>query len=280
MIFLIVFICCVFELIYVSFAPLRSGRWIQLWHRWLCDNFPVRKIFGGASLLVSFALPCAVLAYIFGNVFADSVLLTLLGGTALLLFCSGPGDIAHEIESYTRRYLDEDGNQPPPDTNNFLNNIDAIDGDPDRPYLRAIAIEANARLFAPIFWFSVLGPVGALLFRMSVTIARSPTLDPVDGVVAKRLYDILIWAPARLLGIGLGLGGTLGPVVGVLSRWEVKLSQSEALLGDAAIAALETTITDERDQHAALINSMFSLVKRGFVVWLAILALLVVAGVR
>lgn len=279
MIFLIVFFCCVFELTYVSFAPLRSGRWIVSWHKWLSENSGLRKFLGGASLLVSIAVPCAVLAYIFNSIFIDSVFLTLVGGTALLLYCSGPGDIAQEIESYTRSYLDEDGDQPPPDLGNFLNNIDANDSDPDRPFLRAVAIEANDRLFAPVFWFAVLGPVGALLFRMTTTINRSDVAHAGEAAVATRLYDILVWLPARLFGIGLGLAGTLGPVIGILGERSFSLSQSDAVLGDAAIAALDQKVTDVGDQHTASIGNMFSLVKRGFVVWLAILALLVVAGI-
>lgn len=279
MIFLIVFLCCVFELTYVSFAPLRSGRWILSWHKWLCDNFGLQKFLGSGSLLVSIALPCAVLAYIFGSVFINSVFLTLVGGTAVLLFCSGPGDIAQEIETYTRNYLDEDGNQPPPDPENFLNNVESNDGDPDCPFLRAIALEANDRLFAPIFWFCILGPVGALLFRMTITMKRSGGLVTTDAAVAERLYGILIWLPARLLAIGLGLGGTLGPVTGIIGERCFELSRSNAVLGDAAIAALDQKAGDEADQHTAAIGNMFGLVKRGFAVWLAILALLVAAGV-
>ncbi len=279
MIFLVVFLCCVFELNYVSFAPLRRGRWILSWHKWLCDNFALQKFLGSGALLVSIAIPCALLAYLFSNIFISSVFLTFVGGTAVLLYCCGPGDIAQEIETYTRNYLDEHGNQSPPDAENFLINIESSEGDPDRPFLRAIAVEANDRLFAPVFWFCILGPVGALLFRMTLTMKRAGGLLTAEAGIAERLYGVLVWLPARLFAIGLGLGGTLGPVIGVIGERCFDLTRSNAVLGDAAIVALDQRLDDEADQHTAAIGNMFSLVKRGFVVWLAILALLVVAGV-
>ncbi len=281
MIFLIVFICCVFELTYVSFAPLRSGTWIISWHKWLSENCRLRRVLGRASILGSLVLPCALLAYIFNAILVDSTLLTLLGGTAVLLYCSGPGDIAQEIETYTQNYLDEDGIAPSPDANNFLHKIDVSDSDPDIPYLRAIAVETNDRLFAAVFWFTVLGPVGALLIRMSITLKEVRSTHTSDAEFAARLYDILIWIPARLLAVGLGLGGTLGPVMDIFGEQSFKLAQSDVLLGDSAIAALDknrAAALNEGDQHTALIDDMFSLIKRGFVVWLGVLALLVVAG--
>jgi AmpE protein len=281
MIFLVVFICCTCELTYVSFAPLRHGEWIISWHRWLTNSCGLRKLLGGVSILGSLVLPCALLAYVFGSMLVDSTLLTMLGGIAVLLYCSGPGDIAQEIESYSQSYMDEDGIQPPPDTNNFLNNIDVGVDDPDAPFLRAIAIETNDRLFGPVFWFSVLGPMGALLFRMTITLKQSASVQAADRELATRLYNILIWIPARLLALGLGLGGTLAPVIRILGERNFGLTQSDHLLGDTAIAALgykEGNTSSGGDQHIALLENMFNLIKRGFVVWLAVLALLAVAG--
>jgi membrane protein required for beta-lactamase induction len=208
--------------------------------------------------------------------------LTFLAAIALLLFCTGPGDLAREIESYTSNYLDTEGDQPAPDMANFLNNVNTNDADPDRPYMRAIALEANDRLFAPMFWFSILGPVGALLFCMSRGLQQSKDLPDAEAHSTERLYDVLIWIPARLLGFGLGLAGTLGPVMRTLREHDYGLSRSAALLGDVLIAALdrhEYDAPDGGDDHVASINAAFSLVKSGFVVWLVVLALLAAAGI-
>lgn len=279
MTFLIVFICCAAELAYVSFEPFRGGQWIVSWHTWLSRKVGLGRWLGRGSLFVSVALPCLLTAIIFNHVIVGSTVLSLLGGIAILLFCFGSGDLAREVEAYTSRYLDPEDGMPPPDKGGFLDDVGAIVGDPDRPYLRAIAIEANDGLFAPAFWFCVLGPIGALLFRMSSTLNRTLGTASAEAEIAGRLYNILIWLPARLLGVGLGLAGSLGPVIGILRQRGYDLSQSAGLLGDAAVAALDRQADDDSgDEHVASIGAMFGLVKRGFVVWLVVLALLAGAG--
>lgn len=281
MTFLIVFICCAAELTYMSSQAFRATQWIVSWHRWLTDKIQWRGWRGGGALVAALVLPCFVLAALFNIVVAESTLMSLVGGSAVLLFCFGSGDIAGDIESYTSHYLDANDQLSLPDKENFLQDVGSIDGDPDGPTMRAVAIEANDSLFAPALWFCILGPVGALLFRMSSTLQRSLDDATAEAVLARRLYDVLLWLPARLLGFGLGLAGTLGPVMGVLRDRAYDLSESNTLLGDAALAALGHQAVDDYDgddSHVASIRSMFRLVKHGFIVWLVVLGLLSSAG--
>ena len=59
--FLIVLICCVIELTYMSFAPLRKSNWIVDWHRWLESKLGLERFIGATAVLISIALPVAVL---------------------------------------------------------------------------------------------------------------------------------------------------------------------------------------------------------------------------
>jgi len=282
MTFFVVFISLVAELTWLSFAPLRGTSWVAGWYAWLERVVHLRRVAGNASVLVAIAVPVVLVAWVFNAIVDDSTLLTLAGGIAVLLFCSGPRDLASEIEFYKRDYLDQDDEALALERDNFLNQVSAPVGDPDRPYELAVVQAANDGLFAPMFWFVVLGPVGAVLFRMSSVFVGNPVLGAGEQEIATRLYDILLWLPARLLAIGLGLAGTLGPVVHVFSRARHGLGGSEKLLGAAALGALGEHRDDTEagdDDHIAAIHAMFGLVKRGFLVWLVILALLVAAGV-
>lgn len=282
MTFFIVFICLVAELAWLSFAPLRGVGWVSSWYVWLERVLDLRRWAGDATVLVAVAVPLAAVATVFNVVLDDSTFLTLVAGIAVLLFSSGPCDLASEIEFYKRAYLDPDDDALPLDRDNFLNQVSAPVGDPDRPYEVAVACAANDGLFAPLFWFVLLGPVGAILFRMSSAIVGNPALSPGETRIAVRLYEILLWLPARLLAIGLGLAGTLGPVLKVFTDTRHGLGQSADFLGAAALAALGTHRDDTEagdDEHIAAIHAMFGLVKRGFLVWLVVLALLVAAGV-
>jgi AmpE protein len=282
MTFFVIFVSLVAELTWLSFAPLRGTSWVTAWYSWLIRVVDLRRFTGNAGVLVAVALPVVFVACVFNAIVDDSTLLTLAGGIAVLLFCSGPRDLASEIEFYKRDYLDRDDEALALERDNFLNQVSAPVGDPDRPYELAVVHAANDGLFAPMFWCVVLGPVGAVLFRMSATFVGKPVLAAGEQQIAARLYGILLWLPARLLAVGLGLAGTLKPVVEVFERTGHGLGNSEKLLGAAALAALGDHRDDTEagdDEHIAAIHAMFGLVKRGFLVWLVILALLVAAGV-
>jgi len=282
MTFFVIFISLVAELTWLSFAPLRGVGWVSAWYSWLTRVLDLRRWTGNATMLMAVAAPVILVAYMFNAVLDDSTLLTLVGGVAVLLFCSGPRDLASEIEFYKRDYLDQDDEALPLDRDNFLNRVSAPVGDPDRPYEVAVVRAANDGLFAPMFWFAVLGPVGAILFRLSSAFVGNPVLSAGELQIAARFYEILLWLPARLLAIGLGLAGTLGPVHDVFRSTRHGLGQSEDFLAAAALAALGDHRDDTEpgdDAHIAAIHAMFGLVKRGFLVWLVALALLVAAGV-
>ncbi|MDA0824152.1 MAG: regulatory signaling modulator protein AmpE [Proteobacteria bacterium] len=279
--FLIVLICCVIELTYMSFAPLRKSNWIVDWHRWLESKLGLERFIGATAVLISIALPVAVLAYLFASWWIDSHLLTLLGGVTVLMFCFGPEDTGYDVEQYIQAYRDPTDKYSSSNGNNFLNAIIAPPSDPDVPFLRAVAIAANERVFAPAFWFIVLGPLGALCFRMASALARNLSPGDSQREVADRLHQILLWLPLRLLAVALGLAGTLGPVLKLLSERTYGLAEGTTLIGDAAVAALgdNRASGSNDDEHVILINSMFALVKRAFVVWLAVLALCAAAGI-
>lgn len=282
MTFFTIFVCLAAELTWLSFAPLRSDRWVSTWFSWTVARLNLRQWAGNAGVLLTVAVPAGLVAYLFNIVLIDSRTMTFLGGAALLLFCSGPRDLASEVEFYKRDYLDHDDEGLPLDQDNFLNRIKAPVGDPDRPYEVAVAVAANDGLFAPMFWFALLGPVGAVLFRMSSALAGSSVLTPGEQQISARLYDLLNWVPVRLLALGLGLAGTLGPVTQAFAAADHGLRQSNQFLGRAALAALGTHRDDTEpgdDEHIAAIHAMLGLVKRGFLVWLVALALLVAAGI-
>ncbi|MFT4580299.1 MAG: AmpE protein [Gammaproteobacteria bacterium] len=279
--FLIILICCVIELTFTSFAPLRKSNWIVNWHRWLQSKLGLERFVGATAVLVTIALPVAALAYLFASWWIDSHFLTLLGGVTVLMFCFGPDDTGLDIERYVQAYRDPTDTVTSPNDHNFLNAVAAQAADPDGPFLRAVAVATNERIFAPAFWFVVLGPLGALGYRMASVLARNLGSGESQRVAADRLHQILLWLPARLLAFALGLAGTLGPVLKLLRERSYGLAEGTTLVGDTAVAALGE-ISDkgaDDDEHVMLINSMFALVKRAFVVWLAVLALSTAAGV-
>ncbi len=86
----------------------------------------------------------------------------------------------------------------------------------DELQIRKAAIETTLEngadaVFAPIFWFIIAGPVGALFYRLSNTLDAMWGYKNAHylhfGFAAARLDDVLNWLPARLTALSYLLLG-------------------------------------------------------------------------
>ena len=207
---------------------------------------------------------------------------SFLFGIAVLVYCLGPRDLERELDAF----------------------IDAMErGDEEAACLRATAmlghdiggteremldqvkaglvVEANNRLFSVIFWFMLLGPVGAALFRLTIVLRRH--LQRIDSGFARSvedLYRILIWPPARLLVLGFALAGSF---VDTISRWrsfnDIWQADSEALLVESGLGAIahEPHAGEGKPDLEGIVQLM-ALIKRTLMVWLAVLGLMTLTG--
>jgi AmpE protein len=78
--------------------------------------------------------------------------------------------------------------------------------------LSAAAYRGFERVFAVVFWFFILGPVGAFVYRLSWLYARHPAAT--SG--AARWLWWLEWPAVRLLGLSFAVTGNF---VGCIRRW-------------------------------------------------------------
>ena len=142
----------------------------------------------------------------------------------------------------------------------------------------AVCVQANNRLFAVIFWFVLLGPIGAWAFRVSDLIRRravfstsrrgfSPdaTMAGMQNDVSGAATDVhgwLAWIPARLVAIGYGLAGSFDAAKHAWktpeeSRHLPQSVISEELLARVGTAALALQQSeDETDEERALFEAL------------------------
>ncbi len=147
-----------------------------------------------------------------------------------------------------------------------------------------------------LFWFCVLGPFGAVLYRLSVLAVEREDVqlahDTANG--AKTWLAILEWPATQLVAMALALVGNFDSVVAAW-REDGAFGLDGRLLANAARASVRSEIAEEAADYAesgvsasAAIAEVFgelpelrdamSLVWRILVLWLAIIALFVVAG--
>lgn len=150
-------------------------------------SLPQRLVLPAVLLLSVVAL--AVLLYLM------SWWLALLLGVLVFLYSLGRGDWRSELLADEQRWLAGDA---------------PVDGETERELWQAWVSQAASQcfdgLFAVFFWFFLLGPIGALVYRLSVLYQARVTADSNAHSGAGWLHA-LMWLPARYMGLCVCLAG-------------------------------------------------------------------------
>ena len=145
---------------------------------------------------------------------------------------------------------------------------------------------AHEYLFAVIFWFLLLGAVGALMYCLVVNLAhKHEKIDSGYAAAVRDLHNILMWPSARLLALGFALGGSL---VSALESWRTvsgnTLDASREVITVSGFGALhydpengEATDADNESFIARLRDTQ-ALLTRTLIVWLIVMGLMTIAG--
>lgn len=218
----------------------------------------------------------------------DDALFGVLGlafAIAVLLFCLGPRDLGLELDEYRAALTSDNdelatrlargllGSEPPDDIDEQA-----------RAVTHAVLVQANLRIFGVLFWFVLLGPVGAVLYR-AVAELRHHAAETRDEFAwsVQHFMDVLDWVPARLTAFGYALSGDFEAAV---LRWR-SLTANQDHWGvpadDVLIAAGAGALDlddDSRDNLSwdQVLQSTLSLVWRTLVLWVFVIALLTLAG--
>jgi adenosylcobinamide-phosphate synthase len=152
---------------------------------------------------------------------------------------------------------------------------------------------AHQGMFGPIFWFALLGPAGALLYRLSYQIAKQWRRDNPDddfAFVAHKILAILDYIPTRLTAMSFSLMGNFEEAV-YYWRAQVAAGRNHArhLLIASAEGALGIRLSDQEFSTVGndrpvlglgerfeplYLQSAVSLIWRALVLWLAVIGLM------
>lgn len=237
---------------------------------------------GTLLLLLPLIAPVVALEYYLSGLW---LLFGLAFSVLILLTCFGPRDLEAEVEAFV------DARQRGDEESACWHAAELLGSDEDvvnsagltRRIMQSIFIEANERLLAIVFWFVLLGPGGALLYRLSAHLESVLAEDEENSVVEAgvRLHRLLLWLPARLCAIAYALAGSF---VEAFHGWrQVEGSWHESsrqLLIAAGFGALRVEPGDIEDDSSACdqVSESMSLVRRAVLVFLSIIALATLAG--
>jgi AmpE protein len=141
------------------------------------------------------------------------------------------------------------------------------------------------RWFGVIFYFAILGPAGALAYRL-LHLYSELNEDPTPAEMVSRVRYFVDWVPARLLVFAFALTGDwVGSREQVMTSLQDTTTANSEVIADAAHAALGLKATvfsgsnGDTDAFAEVgdweINQLQSLLRRSAVAWVVVLSLLV-----
>ncbi len=232
------------------------------------------------QFIIILALPVSLLLSV--QILLHDFLFNLPGfifGIIIFIYCLGPACLSTDIEAYihARTLGDED------EALHYAGTITdaAASTSPDQQtsdVTRAILYIANERIFATIFWFVILGPFGAMLYRLISELSKQIDFDEL-AEFSEFIHAIMAWIPARMLAAGYALTGNFdGAYHAYKDRAytsNISHSNNEVLVS-TGLGAMQNL---EAGNELACIYAAQALVMRSVIVWISILAVMTLGGI-
>lgn len=265
----------------------RQMVWFDRYSDWLENKLVQSSYWNSAGgIIMTLAGPLLLVLLIdYGlkNIFSP---LSYLFALAVLLNSIGPKFLDASLSAYVEALDAEDDVQARHYAGEFCQSLAAPDSVKDeQEIIECIFVQANERLYAVIFWFIVLGPFGAMLYRLA-NILKTKYQD-IHGDYAdsaKQLSSILNWPSVRLFALGNALAGNM---IEAMEAWRVNEDSSfdanEAVLVASGLGALhyrpETNTEEGKVDRSHWIRAAQGLINRTLIVWLTVLGIMTIAGV-
>ncbi len=257
----------------------RNFDWFDQYTHWLSSKLP-DLLSQNPSSIVILLLPVMLLVTLIQS-WIDTQLYSLLDvifGLTIFAFSLGPLELNRLVDSYLQAR--EQGDEQTAREEACAIMIGEASADPDQQtveVIRGILHSANDRIFAVIFWFVLLGPLGALLYRLSSHTQYTGS-NATLAKAARRLQAIMAWVPAHLTAMAYALTGNYEG-----ARLEFSNKNKQENLSDCnfhtLITAGQGALKDcDPGAEATCIHSAQSLVQRSLIVWLAIISALTLIG--
>lgn len=284
------------------------------------DWFPaymglMRGVFGrsglwyGFPLLIIALLPILVAVGIIWWLFAW-ILFGFAGfllSVILLIYCLGPRDLYTDLEKYfiadvqnntrvrdaqLQYLLDSAHVSTDPEEAVSMDNLadpqadvameTATDGRA-RQVTKSIFQQALSRLFGVVFWFVVLGPGGALLYRLIEVLQRFARFDESEGAqllrVATFCLDVLNWIPVRCAALAYAFVGNFHH--GFAYWWQrlfTGIADNDTLAVQSGLKALHLSDDNVTAANVAENKAAMALVDHGLVFYLTLIAIFILGA--
>lgn len=216
----------------------------------------------------------------------------------VLFFSLGPRDIGEEVDEYCSAIEAENKEREMTTAKDLLEQEPPQDdAERARKVEEAVCVQANNRLFAVIFWFIVLGPLGAWLYRVIDLVRHravfnawsSADIDSNQELLreaAENLHSLVAWVPARITAAIYGLAGNFDEASHAwrAAEGDELLTRSErnerllARVGTGALALQEDPEESPAERAIRGATAANGLVFRSLLIWAVIIGAMTLYG--
>ena len=280
-----------------SLAERRSLAWFDSYFNALGGRLNVPGWLALAIMVAPWALLASALQSLFHGVLLG--LLELAFSVVVLFLALRPGSVDPAVDGYvTAREKGEDSAARHHAEHLLGGSAPGSVEEEVRAVADALLLEANERWVAPILWFVLLGPMGALIYRLTVHVEHRAEAGALCEA-ARLLRAALDWLPAHLLA---GMYILSGSFEEGLNAWRQKgqvsvdtahgepMSRAMELehgnrdlllrVGRASLRTEDYSVTTEISESgeieadASIVRAARGLVLRSIIVIVAVIALL------
>jgi AmpE protein len=285
--FIVILIALLIERFF-DWSHLRGWHWYANYQRAMTQRFSDKPPYVALALtIIPLLMAVALLQYMLKNSLFGVV--EFLFQLFLFLYCLGPQNLWADTFACMNALSQGDA----PSAAEKLKTTFGVDNtEPEKSLsqqlINNIFIAANGRIFAIVFWFMVLGPVGAVLYRVMALASSSATTPNAAAVKhetspdvlqsARSVEAVLDWVPVRIFSCIFALGGHFAQVFACWRKQPMfSLNNNEALLTACGAAALGNEEANVLEDNASTMNAI-GLLDRALVIVLAIVAVIVLLG--
>ncbi|MFQ5469245.1 MAG: regulatory signaling modulator protein AmpE [Gammaproteobacteria bacterium] len=257
---------------------------------WLDNGFGVLMVV--TSSILPAVIPQYFIAQTHGNLgWGISLLFSLL----VLFYVIGPRTEDASIDDYLVAWKRDDTDAAYLSARQLLGDDSVLERTKiTRKIIAFILLQSNERFLGVIFWFVILGPAGAFLYRLSCEMkmfAQNKGNNESGFIEAGiRLHAILDWLPVRITGLGYAMAGSFVDAIQSMHRaiknrdtdW---VSRNQKVVIESGMGALQLGGINydsfelaDANVIAEQIQAARSLVKRSLITWLVVFAILTITG--
>lgn len=240
-------------------------------------------VWQGPVSLVIVALPILLivgLLQLYGMFHSNMVELIL--GVLVLLFCLGASPLQDKLETYLRPRdkEGEKGESAGTSEAELKKIVEDAGVDSKQGFHRNVTEltlwQSHERFFAIVFWFLILGPIGAIAYRM-ISWFHDNALHG-EAMYDKQLDQMTwlhtwaAWIPARLVALSYTLVGNFMSSFDVWMKMAIKPAMSKEILVDSGMASLGLDEGSAKGADKTENVQAMGLVHRALLVWVLIIA--------